>query len=41
MRIHTYTPGIRSQAFIKNFLVVESDHGVVNKVAIADLFFYF
>ena len=32
MRIHTYTPGIRLQAFIKNFLIIESDHGVVNKI---------
>jgi len=41
MRIHTYTPGIRLQAFIKNFLIIESDHGVLNEVAITDLFLYF
>lgn len=32
MRIHTYLPGIRLQPFIKNFLIIESDNGVVNKI---------
>lgn len=32
MRLHTYIPGIRLQPFIKNFLIIESDYGVVNKI---------